>query len=67
LVDLNAIFARKYKKAFLVLTMCCSWHCDEQLHLSSNYFGNMVKMEIGKTVIEYIRLKIMDMPKELVV
>ncbi|MBB5621921.1 AraC-like DNA-binding protein [Pedobacter cryoconitis] len=36
----------------------------EQLHLSPNYFGDMVKKETGKTASEYIHLKIMDLAKE---
>lgn len=36
----------------------------EQLNLSPNYFGEMVKKETGKTALEYIHLKIMDLAKE---
>jgi AraC family transcriptional activator of pobA len=39
-------------------------YCAEQLHLSPNYFGDMVKKETGKTALEYIQLKVMDMAKE---
>lgn len=39
-------------------------YCAEQLHLSPNYFGDMVKKETGKTPIEYIQLKVMDLAKE---
>lgn len=39
-------------------------YCADQLHLSPNYFGDMVKKETGKTASEYINLKIMDMAKE---
>lgn len=39
-------------------------YCAEQLHLSSNYFGDMIKKETGKTAMEYIHLKIMDVAKE---
>ena len=28
-------------------------YCAEQLHLSPNYFGDMVKKESGKTALEY--------------
>jgi len=38
--------------------------CAEQLHLSPNYFGDMVKKETGKTAMEYIQLKVMDIAKE---
>ncbi|TRW23673.1 AraC family transcriptional regulator [Flavobacterium zepuense] len=41
-------------------------YCAEQLHLSPNYFGDMVKKETGKTALEYIHLKIMDLAKERV-
>lgn len=39
-------------------------YCAGQLHLSPNYFGDMVKKETGKTALEYIQLKVMDMAKE---
>lgn len=35
----------------------------EELHLSPNYFGDLVKRETGKTALEYIHLKIMDVAK----
>jgi AraC family transcriptional activator of pobA len=38
--------------------------CAEQLHLSPNYFGDMVKKETGKTAMEYIQLKVMEIAKE---
>jgi AraC-like DNA-binding protein len=41
-------------------------YCADQLHLSPNYFGDMVKKETGKTALEYIQLKVMDMAKEQV-
>jgi len=31
-------------------------YCAEQLHLSTNYFGDLVKKETGKTALEYIQL-----------
>jgi AraC-like DNA-binding protein len=40
-----------------------SW-CAEQLHLSANYFGDMIKKESGKTALEYIHLKVIDLAKE---
>jgi AraC family transcriptional activator of pobA len=39
-------------------------YCADQLHLSPNYFGDMVKKETGKTAMEYIHLKIIDLAKE---
>ena len=38
----------------------------EQLHLSSNYFGDLIKKETGKSAQEYIQLKIMDIAKDKV-
>ena len=38
--------------------------CAEQLHLSANYFGDLVKMETGKSAQEYIQLKVIDIAKE---
>lgn len=39
-------------------------YCAEQLNLSTNYFGDLIKKETGKTALEYIQLKIMDMAKQ---
>ncbi len=39
-------------------------YCAEQLHLSTNYFGDLVKKESGKTALEYIQLKIINIAKE---
>jgi AraC-like DNA-binding protein len=38
----------------------------EKLNISANYFGDLVKKETGKTALEFIQLKIMDIAKELV-
>ncbi|QEM12270.1 helix-turn-helix domain-containing protein [Mucilaginibacter rubeus] len=38
--------------------------CAEQLNLSANYFGDLVKKETGKTAQEYIQAKLIDMAKE---
>ncbi|MDD4848903.1 MAG: helix-turn-helix domain-containing protein [Bacteroidales bacterium] len=35
----------------------------EQLHLSSNYFGDLIKKETGKSAREYIQLKMMAIAK----
>lgn len=40
--------------------------CAEQLHLSANYFGDLVKRETGKTAQEYIQNKLIDTAKELI-
>tara|TARA_R110000796_G_scaffold183498_2_gene299940 strand:- start:10844 stop:11737 length:894 start_codon:yes stop_codon:yes gene_type:complete len=39
-------------------------YCAEEFHLSSNYFGDLIKKETGKTAQEYIRLKTVDISKE---
>lgn len=36
----------------------------DQLHLSANYFGDLIKKEIGISAQEYIRNKIVDLAKE---
>ena len=36
----------------------------EQLHLSANYFGDLVKKETGKTAQEYIHMKLIDVAKD---
>lgn len=38
--------------------------CAAELFLSSNYFGDLVKRETGKTAHEYIQLKLIDVAKE---
>ena len=39
-------------------------YCAEQLNLSANYFGDLIKKETGKSAQEYIQLKVMDVAKE---
>lgn len=41
-------------------------YCAEQLHLSPNYFGDLIKRETGRTAQEHIRLKLIDVAKELI-
>ncbi len=36
----------------------------DQLHLSANYFGDLIKKETGKSAQEYIQLKIIDRAKD---
>ncbi|WP_317191319.1 helix-turn-helix domain-containing protein [Flavobacterium agrisoli] len=36
----------------------------DQLHLSPNYFGDLIKKETGKTAQEHIQLKLIDFAKE---
>jgi AraC family transcriptional activator of pobA len=38
--------------------------CAAQLHLSANYFGDLIKKESGKTAQDYIQNKIIDVAKE---
>jgi AraC family transcriptional activator of pobA len=39
-------------------------NCAEELHLSPNYFGDLIKKETGKSAQEYIQTKVMDIAKE---
>ena len=41
-------------------------YCAEQFNLSSNYFGDLVKKETGKSAQEYIQEKLIDVAKEKV-
>lgn len=38
-------------------------YCAEQLHLSTNYFGDLIKKETGITALEYIQTKLIDEAK----
>ncbi|MES2512572.1 MAG: helix-turn-helix domain-containing protein [Bacteroidota bacterium] len=38
--------------------------CADELHLSANYFGDLIKKETGKTAQDYIQTKVMDIAKE---
>ena len=38
--------------------------CADNLYLSSNYFGDLIKRETGKTAQEYIQLRVIDIAKE---
>lgn len=42
-------------------------YCAEQLHLSANYFGDLIKKETGKTALEYVQLSIINMAKNLLI
>ena len=39
-------------------------YCADELHLSANYFGDLIKKETGKSAQEHIQLKLMDVAKE---
>ena len=39
-------------------------YCANELNLSANYFGDLVKKETGKTAQEYIHSKIIHIAKE---
>lgn len=41
-------------------------YCAAALHLSPNYFGDLVKKETGRSAQEYIQSKVIDMAKERV-
>jgi AraC family transcriptional activator of pobA len=38
--------------------------CATELHLSANYFGDLIKKDTGKTAQEYIQSKVIDLAKE---
>jgi len=38
-------------------------HCAEQLHLSANYFGDLVKKETGLSAQDYIQAKVIELAK----
>lgn len=42
-------------------------YCAEQLHLSANYFGDLIKKETGKSAQEQIQQKIMEAAKSMLV
>jgi AraC-like DNA-binding protein len=41
-------------------------YCADQLHLSPNYFGDLIKKETGKTALDNIQLKLIEIAKERV-
>ena len=41
-------------------------YCADQMHLSANYFGDLIKKETGKTASEHIQTKLIDIAKEKV-
>lgn len=41
-------------------------YCAGELNLCANYFGELIKKETGKSALEFIHLKLMDVAKERV-
>ncbi len=41
-------------------------YCADALHLSPNYFGDLIKKETGRSAQEYIQTKVIDIAKERV-
>ena len=39
-------------------------YCADQLHLSPNYFGDLIKKETGKSPQEYIQIEVINIAKE---
>jgi AraC-like DNA-binding protein len=39
-------------------------YCAEKLHLSTNYFGDLIKKETGKSPLEHIQLKLISIAKD---
>ena len=35
-------------------------YCADQLHLSANYFGDLIKKETGNTALDYIQSKLIE-------
>lgn len=58
---LNSYFESSKPKEIGVPTVA---YCAEELHLSANYFGDLIKKETGKTAQEYIHNKIVDTAKD---
>lgn len=42
-------------------------YCAEQLHLSPNYFGDLIKKETGNTALDYIQLRLIEEAKKRIV
>lgn len=40
--------------------------CAEQLHLSANYFGDLIKKETGNTALDYIQSRVIDAAKVMI-
>lgn len=58
---LNEYFANEQKQLVELPTVK---YCAEELHLSANYFGDLIKKETGKSAQEYIQNKVIEVAKE---
>lgn len=41
-------------------------YCADQLHISTNYFGDLIKRETGKTALDYIQSKLINEAKSMI-
>lgn len=55
----------KSDKAQLFGLPSVAW-CAEQLHLSANYFGDLIKKETGNTALDYIQSRLIDEAKTMI-
>lgn len=60
---LNDYFQSDKCQALGLLTV--NW-CAEQLHLSTNYFGDLIKKETGNTALDYIQSRVIDAAKVMI-
>jgi len=58
---LNTYFLSEKPQSFGLPTV--AYFADE-LHLSANYFGDLIKKETGKTALEFIHLQLLEAAKE---
>jgi AraC-like DNA-binding protein len=58
---LNEYFSNEQKQLVELPTVK---YCAEELHLSANYFGDLIKKETGKSAQEYIQNKVIEVAKE---
>lgn len=58
---LNAYFSSDNTQLIGLPSVAC---CAEALHLSANYFGDLIKKETGRSAQEYIQAKVIDVARE---
>ncbi len=58
---LNGYFGTEKPQTIGIPTVA---YCAGELHLSANYFGDLIKKQTGKTAQEYIQAKVIDVAKE---